>query len=89
MVKNSGQNDPVGFALGKENLKLMLIGLCIIILGFALMTGGKSDDPNVFNKEIIFSFRRITLAPLVVMFGFLFEIYAIMKKPKSENQKKS
>ena len=89
MVKNSGQNDSVGFALGKENLKLMLIGLGIIILGFALMTGGKSNDPNVFNKEIIFSFRRITLAPLVVMFGFLFEIYAIMKKPKSENQKKS
>ncbi len=89
MVKNSGQSDPAGFALGKENLKLMLIGLGIIILGFVLMTGGKSDDPNVFNKEIIFSFRRITLAPLVVMFGFLFEIYAIMKKPKSENQKKS
>ena len=89
MVKNSGQSDPAGFALGKENLKLMLIGLGIIILGFVLMTGGRSDDPNVFNKEIIFSFRRITLAPLVVMFGFLFEIYAIMKKPKSENQKKS
>jgi len=85
MVKNSGQKDPTGFALGKENLKLMLIGLAFIILGFALMTGGKSNDPNVFNKEVIFSFRRITLAPLVVMFGFLFEIYAIMKKPKSEN----
>jgi len=89
MVKNSGQTDPAGFALGKENLKLMLIGLAIIILGFALMTGGKSTDPNVFNKEVIFSFRRITLAPIVVMFGFLFEIYAIMKNPKSENQKKS
>jgi hypothetical protein len=83
MVKNSGPSDPAGFALGKENLKLMLIGLVIIIFGFALMTGGKSTDPNVFNKEVIFSFRRITLAPLVVMFGFLFEIYAIMKKPKS------
>ena len=55
MVKNSGQSNPEGFALGKENLKLMLIGLGIIILGFALMTGGKSTDPNVFNKEIIFS----------------------------------
>ena len=85
MVKNSGQKDPAGFALGKENLKLMLIGLAFIILGFALMAGGKSNDPNVFNKEVIFSFRRITLAPIVVMFGFLFEIYAIMKKPKSEN----
>ncbi len=85
MVKNSGQKDPAGFALGKENLKLMLIGLVIIIFGFALMTGGKSTDPNVFDKNVIFSFRRITLAPIVVMFGFLFEIYAIMKKPKSEN----
>ena len=83
MVKNSGQTDFGGFALGKENLKLMLIGLAIIILGFALMTGGKSTDPNVFNKDVIFSFRRITLAPIVVVFGFLFEIYAIMKKPKS------
>jgi len=71
-----------GFALGKENLKLMLIGLAIIIVGFILMTGGKSNDPSVFNPEI-FSFRRITLAPMVVLFGFLFEIYAIMKKPKS------
>ena len=85
MVKNSGQKDPAGFALWKENLKLILIGLVIIIFGFVLMTGGKSSDPNVFNKEGIFSFRRITLAPIVVMFGFLFEIYAIMKKPKSEN----
>ena len=83
MVKNSDRTNPAGFALGKENLKLMLIGLLIIILGFALMTGGRSTDPNVFNKDVIFSFRRITLAPIVVMFGFLFEIYAIMKKPVS------
>lgn len=82
MIKSSGQPESTGFALGKENLKLMLIGLAIIILGFLLMTGGKSTDPNVFNKDVIFSFRRITLAPVVVMFGFLFEIYAIMKKPK-------
>ena len=89
MAKNSGQTSPIGFAIGKENLKLMLIGLGIIILGFVLMTGGRSSDPNVFNKDIIFSFRRITLAPIVVMFGFLFEIYAIMKKPKSNSQKNS
>ncbi len=89
MAKNNGQTSPEGFAIGKENLKLMLIGLGIIILGFVLMTGGRSSDPNVFNKDIIFSFRRITLAPLVVMFGFLYEIYAIMKKPKSDSQKNS
>ena len=85
MAKNSGLTDSTGFALGKENLKLMLIGLVIIILGFALMTGGRTTDPNVFDKDVIFSFRRITLAPVVVVFGFLFEIYAIMKKPKSKN----
>lgn len=72
-----------GFAVGKENLKLLLIGLVIIVIGFLLMTGGKSSDPSVFNPEI-FSFRRIVLAPMVVLFGFIFEIYAIMKKPKSE-----
>ena len=72
-----------GFALGKENLKLMVIGLVIIVIGFLLMTGGKASSPSVFNPEI-FCFRRITLAPMVVLFGFLFEIYAIMKKSKSE-----
>ena len=46
------------------------------------MLGGKSDDPNVFNEDI-FSFRRITLAPIVVLAGFIFEIWAIMKKPKN------
>ena len=72
-----------GFALGKENLKLLLIGFVIIVIGFILMTGGKTNDPAVFNPEI-FSFRRITLAPMVVLFGFIFEIYAIMKKTKTE-----
>ncbi|MDO8951497.1 MAG: DUF3098 domain-containing protein [Draconibacterium sp.] len=76
--------ETVGFALGKENYKLMAIGFAIIVVGFILMTGGKSDDPNVFNPEI-FSFRRITLAPMILLFGFAFEIYAIMKKPKSNN----
>ena len=72
-----------GFALGKENLKLLVIGFVIIVIGFLLMVGGKTSNPNVFNPEV-FSFRRITLAPMVVLFGFIFEIYAIMKKPKSD-----
>jgi len=72
------------FALGKENYKLLLIGFGIIILGFLLMAGGGSKDPNVFNPQI-FSFRRITLAPIIVLGGFAFEIYAIMKKPKQKN----
>lgn len=73
------------FALGKENYKLMIIGVVVIIIGFLLMIGGGSEDPKVFNPEV-FSFRRITLAPVVVLAGFLFEIYAIMKKPKTTEE---
>ncbi len=73
------------FALGKENYKLMIIGFAVIIIGFLLMAGGGSEDPKVFNPAI-FSFRRITLAPIVVLAGFIFEIYAIMKKPKSTEE---
>ena len=77
---NENTNDE-GFAFGKLNYKLLIIGFAIIVFGFILMAGGASDDPNVFNEEI-FSFRRITLAPIVVLFGFAFEIYAIMRKPE-------
>lgn len=69
-----------GFALDRQNYKLMAIGFGIIVLGFILMAGGGSDNPNVFNREI-FSFRRITLAPVILLAGFIFEIYAIMKRP--------
>jgi len=72
-----------GFALGKENYRLMAIGFAIIVVGFILLAGGGSDDPNVFNEDI-FSFRRLTIAPIVLLFGFIFEIYAIMKKPRSD-----
>jgi len=68
------------FAIGKKNYKLLLVGFGIIVLGFLLMIGGGSKDPNVFNADI-FSFRRLTLAPIIIIFGFAFEIYAIMKKP--------
>ena len=73
-----------GFALGKENYKLMAIGFAAIVVGFILMAGGGSKDPNVFNPDI-FSFRRLTIAPLVLLFGFIFEIYAIMKRPKGDS----
>jgi hypothetical protein len=78
------QND--GFALPKENYLYLLIGFAIIVIGFILMAGGKSDDPNVFNEDEIFSFRRITLAPIIVLFGFAFEIWAIMRKPKEKEE---
>ena len=75
--------EKLGFALPKENYLYLIIGFAIIIIGFILMSGGGSDDPNVFNEDI-FSWRRITLAPIVVLFGFVSIIWAIMKKPKSE-----
>jgi len=82
MAINIENKEDMGFALGKENLRLLMIGFLIIVVGFLLMIGGNSPDPNVFNKEI-FNFQRITLAPIVIIFGFIFEIYAIMKKPGS------
>jgi hypothetical protein len=83
MAKITEKDENKGFALGKENLKLIAIGFLFIVIGFILMTGGKSSDPNIFNPGI-FSFRRITLSTILVLFGFLFEIYAIMKIPKSD-----
>jgi fumarate reductase subunit D len=74
-------NEKGNFALGPENYKLLAIGFVIIVIGFLLMIGGKSDSPDKFSENI-FSFRRITLAPIVVLAGFIFEIWAIMKKPK-------
>lgn len=68
------------FAFGKRNYKFMLLGIFFIALGFILMSGGGSDDPNVFNEEI-YSFRRIRIAPLIVIIGFIIEIYAILTKP--------
>jgi membrane-bound ClpP family serine protease len=82
MATKKEDDKKAGFALGRENYKLMAIGFAIIIVGFILMAGGKSDDPAVFSNDI-FSFRRITLAPLIVLGGFVFEIYAIMKRPKA------
>lgn len=76
-----------GFPLAKENYILLSIGFGIIVLGFLLMIGGGSDDPDVFKADELFSFRRTTLAPLLVLFGFIFEIWAIMKKPKEETEK--
>jgi len=87
-MSNQKKEDKMGFALRKENYILLIIGFCIIIIGFLLMLGGGSDDPNVFNEKELFSFRRVTLAPIVILFGLIFEIYAIMKKPKSNQDNK-
>ena len=83
--KNNPEEKKVEFALSKENYKLLIIGFAIIVIGFLLMIGGKAESPDEFN-EAVFSFRRITLAPIIVLFGFVFEIYAIMKKPKETEE---
>lgn len=66
---------------GKRNYKFLLLSLSLIAVGFILMSGGGSDDPNVFNPEI-FNFRRIRLAPTIVLLGFGVAIYAILMPPK-------
>lgn len=81
---NKNKKQTTGFPLEKENYILLGIGFLIIILGFILMSGGGSTDPDVFNEKELFSFRRTTLAPMLVLFGFIFEIWAIMKKPKED-----
>ncbi len=66
----------------KENYRIMLIGIIVIIVGFLLMLGGKSTDPNTFNANDVYSWRRITLAPIVIVGGLLIEVYAIIRRPK-------
>lgn len=72
------------FLFDKTNYYIMFAGLALILLGFVLMAGGKSPDPHVFNKEEIYSFRRITLAPIMIIGGFVVEVIAIMRKPKNK-----
>lgn len=71
-----------GFAFGKENYRMLVIGVIIVVIGYVLMIGGGSDDPNQFHAEEIFSFRRITLSPIVILSGFVVVLLAIMKKSK-------
>jgi hypothetical protein len=77
-MENKTQNE---FLFDKVNYKFLLIGLAVIASGFVFMSGGGSDDPTVFNEEI-FNWRRIRLAPTMVLIGFGITIYAIMKKSK-------
>ena len=69
------------FIFGKRNYQFLFLSLAVISLGFFLMTGGGSSDPNVFNPEI-FSFRRIRLAPTLVLLGFGIAVYSILTSPK-------
>ena len=69
------------FAFGKENYQIMIAGIVVIIIGFALMAGGSPDDPTAFSMDI-FNTQRITIAPIVVLIGLIIEVWAIVKKSK-------
>lgn len=71
-------------AFGKENYLLFGLATLVVIIGYLLMVGGGTDDPNIFNGDELFSFRRITLAPIVVLIGFGIGFYAIVKRPKDQ-----
>ena len=82
-------NDPKGnqvFLFDKTNYMWMIGGVVLILLGLLLIAGGKSPDPHQFNYDEIYSFRRITLAPILMMIGFGLEVYAIMKKPANTQE---
>jgi uncharacterized membrane protein len=74
-----------GFAFNKENYTYLIAGTVMVILGLFLMAGGGSDDPNKFNPEI-FSTRRITVAPICILAGYVVVLLGILKKPKAEKQ---
>jgi hypothetical protein len=71
------------FIFEKKNYQVMVIGIIFIAIGFILMSGGASEDPNVFNPEI-YNFRRIRLAPTLVLIGFGIQVYAILLNPKKK-----
>lgn len=80
------ENKPVNNSnnlFGKSNYIWIVAGLVAIALGLILMAGGKSEDPNTFNKDEIYSFRRITLAPLLILLGLGLQVVAIFRKPKA------
>jgi hypothetical protein len=73
------QNVPL---FGKENYRWMLIGIIVMALGLFLMAGGKSKDPNVFDPKEVYSFTRVTIAPILILGGLALEIFAIFRKDK-------
>ena len=73
---------PAPELFSKENYKWMIIGGVIVILGMILMSGGKSQDPNTFDPNVVYSTTRVTIAPILIIGGLLLELFAILRKPK-------
>jgi hypothetical protein len=81
-MKSTSTPKPNNNLFGKENYIWIAIGLAVIGLGLIFMAGGKSDDPNTFNPKEVYSFTRITLAPILILLGLAIEVFAIFRKPK-------
>ncbi len=79
--KQTSDDELLTFTFSKQNYRLLIIGIVLIALGFIFMIGGGSNDPNIFNYKI-FNFQRLTLAPILILAGFIVEIFAIMKRSK-------
>ena len=86
MIKDKKETVTANSLFTKENYTWMLAGLALIILGFVLMSGGKSKDPNVFDPKEVYSTTRITIAPILIIAGLILEIVGIMKKTGYEKQ---
>lgn len=77
------------FGFKPENYRILLIGLAINILGFLLMIGGASENPNEFHGDELFSPLRITIAPLLIVAGYIVILYAIMRKGKKSSSEET
>ena len=73
----------MGTLFDRGNLMWMLIGLAVMAVGFLLMAGGRSNDPNVFRPDEVYGVRRITIAPIIILAGLVIEIVAIFRRPKN------
>lgn len=71
----------------KKNYQWMAVGLAVIILGMILLSGGENKDPNVFDQNLVYSVRRVTVAPIVILLGFVIEIIAVLKKQPAKHNK--
>ena len=79
-------NSKSKMTLSKQNYKFIILGCIIVVLGFILMSGGGTENPNEFHEEELFSFRRITLAPFFVILGYMVVLYGVMKRPKANSE---
>ncbi|WEK37426.1 MAG: DUF3098 domain-containing protein [Candidatus Pseudobacter hemicellulosilyticus] len=81
---SSTASTPTGNLFGRENYIWILAGLAVILIGILVMAGGRSEDPNVFKDDQVYSKMRITVAPILILLGLGIEVFAIFRKPKAK-----